>query len=497
MSGIRVTYSGLISFIIGLVGIFTGLIFTLIVTRTLATEEYGTWGLIQSLLYYAIMLEPMISFWVTREIAHGIKSGKTGIFSSGILSVVGISVYLIIAFLVGNQANVNKGILFFAFILIPVIFLNRTFSAINLGWKPHAASYGILALGLAQIPFALIFVYFLHMGITGVIFTSLLAYIVSIMVQLIYARHKINDKVKKEFLEKWLKLFWLSLYPGIANIFHVFDIVIFSIMTGSVVGIAYWSVSMIVSNVISNSAAIARAVYPKLLGENYDNHIKGNLTQVFYFGIFITALIVTFAKPSLFVLNPVYQIAVPVVILTSIYAFFGTLGGVFQLFITGKEEVDENEKSTFWDYVKSKLFFLPTLTFIQNGIYFSLLTIGLILLKNSTQIDLVIFWSIVALLTQIPFTVYLYLLARRNFGSLLDFTSILKYLLVSIGVFGMIYLLMGHFLEYNKNIFEFLPRLFMFIALGTSGYLFITYLVDSKTRKLFSAIIIEIRGNRI
>jgi len=46
MSDIRVTYSGLISLIVGAIGTATGLIFILIVTRTLSPQEFGTWGLI-------------------------------------------------------------------------------------------------------------------------------------------------------------------------------------------------------------------------------------------------------------------------------------------------------------------------------------------------------------------------------------------------------------------------------------------------------------------
>jgi len=43
MSNIRVTYSGLISLGTKFSSIITGLVFTLIVTRSLSPEEFGTW----------------------------------------------------------------------------------------------------------------------------------------------------------------------------------------------------------------------------------------------------------------------------------------------------------------------------------------------------------------------------------------------------------------------------------------------------------------------
>ena len=56
MSKIRVTYSGLISFATNLVTVVTGLIFVIIVTRTLTIEEFGTWGLISGLFAYAVVI---------------------------------------------------------------------------------------------------------------------------------------------------------------------------------------------------------------------------------------------------------------------------------------------------------------------------------------------------------------------------------------------------------------------------------------------------------
>ena len=76
--------SGLIGLAIGLSTVITGLIFILIVTRSLTQEELGTWGLIGGLITYVVILEPMISYWSTREIARDINSGKTEVISSGV-----------------------------------------------------------------------------------------------------------------------------------------------------------------------------------------------------------------------------------------------------------------------------------------------------------------------------------------------------------------------------------------------------------------------------
>ena len=158
MSGIRVTYSGLISLIITFSTVVTGGIFTLIVTRQLSPEEFGTWGLVGALTTYVIIIEPIISTWALRETARGEKSGKTALITSSIFSTVGILAYIVIAYFVGAAANADVNVILFAAILVPFLFLSKTLSAINIGWKPQGASYGLIGFEISKIPAGLIFV---------------------------------------------------------------------------------------------------------------------------------------------------------------------------------------------------------------------------------------------------------------------------------------------------------------------------------------------------
>ena len=79
MSEIRVTYSGLISLLISVVTLGTGFLFMMILTRTLSSEELGTWHLILNLLMYMVISESIFSYWVPREINRGTESGKSAL----------------------------------------------------------------------------------------------------------------------------------------------------------------------------------------------------------------------------------------------------------------------------------------------------------------------------------------------------------------------------------------------------------------------------------
>ena len=114
---------------------------------------------------------------------------------------------------------------------------------------------------------------------------------------------------------------------------------------------------------------ISRAVYPKLLEEKTKEFLSENLTLLFYFGIMLISLAVTFARPGLYALNPIYEIAFPVAIILSFEVFLSVLTNVFLLSLAGVEKVDKFENSTFKDYIKSKLFFPQTIRLIQTIIY--------------------------------------------------------------------------------------------------------------------------------
>ena len=498
MPEIRVTYTGLISLIGGIISVLTGTIFTLIITRTVTPEEYGTWGLILGLITYVSLIGPIVSYWSTRDIARNIESGKTAILSSIFLSIGAVSIYILISYLMGNYTNVEKNVLLFAAILIPAMFINGILSAINLGWKPHAISYGTLAYGISSIPLILFLIYYLDLGVTGIIISVFLANIISIIILFFYAKEKITNQFNKIFLKKWLKLSWIPIYPGAAVLIAGFDISIFTIITGSVVGLAFWTAAMVLPSMISHTGLISRAIYPKLLEEKTKEFMSENLALVFYFGILLISLVITFARPGLYALNPIYEIAFPVAIILSFEIFLSVFTNIFLLSLAGIERVDKFENSSFKDYIKSKLFFPQTIRLIQTSIYILILSVGLLILVGygSSDQELLLFWASIALVTQIPLVGILYYFVRKNITIKIEISRITKFLLTAIGAFSLTYVLTNEFLIYSPDIISFIPNVLMFGAFGVSLYIIITYLIDNKIRKLVNAIIHEIKTEK-
>ena len=123
MSNIRVTYTGFISFFVAIITVITGSIFTLILTRTLTQEEFGTWGLIGGITQYVIVFGAIITFWSTRDTARNLESGKTAILGNMLLSIVAVVFYIVISSFLSNEASLDVNIFFFSVVLIQLFFV--------------------------------------------------------------------------------------------------------------------------------------------------------------------------------------------------------------------------------------------------------------------------------------------------------------------------------------------------------------------------------------
>jgi len=141
-------------------------------------------------------------------------------------------------------------------------------------------------------------------------------------------------------------------------------------------------------------------------------------------------------------------------------------------------------------------FSIPTIVLVQSIIHITALAVGLILLGDSPQLDLVLYWVCVELIVQIPFTGYFYISLKRNVSFKLEAKRLLKYLLSTVVIFSLIYILLEKYLIYKIELIEFIPSLILFVALGGVAYLIVTYFIDNKIRELFQAIIQEIRKKK-
>jgi O-antigen/teichoic acid export membrane protein len=484
----------LYAFFVSIIGIVTGLIFILIITRNLSPEEFGTWSLIGSIIGYVMISESIINFWTTREIARGKNIGKTSLLSNIGISFGLIPIYLVISSVLTNETNALTSSMYFGLILVPVTFISQALNAINLGFKPENTSKSLLTFEIAKVPVALLFVYFLELGLEGTILAVFIAFLIKLIIQIYLTFNKIKGDFHKNLVIRWFKFSWISLYKSLPTLLSTLDIALYLVITSSVIGIAYYTASFTIANLVKHTGNISQALYTKLLAKGNLDHIKENISLQLFFGIPLVGISVLFSKPALYALNPIYSDAYIVVIFLAIKSLFFILSQTFQVILLGIEKVDLIEKPKFSNLLHSYLFQIPSFRIIKLGIYLGILIPSLYLSFNSgmSEIELIILWSLISLLIEIPNFIFYLIIVKQKIGFVIPYTPVLKYVIGTGGMASVYFLTSPILITYHESIFNFLPELILQLILCVITYVGILYLIDSKTRNLVGAIINEV-----
>jgi len=482
---------------VGLISVVTGLVFVLIITRRLSPEELGTWSLLGTMLAYFLISEKIISYWTTRQIARNEEVAKTSIFSSVIFSLGSIPLYLVFAYFVSTSSNANLETMLFGAILLPVLFISLTLRGINLGFRPQATSYGSVVFEAIKIPAALGFVFYFDLGVEGAIIAVVIAYLGSIGLQYYLARQKFRGKIDFTVLKRWLKLSWVPAYTHSPIILFQLDVVLYSILTGSVVGLAFYTVAITVARIIEHSSSITQALYPKLIATGSPDYIKENYALLMYFSIPLLGISILFSRAAVFALNPAYEAVSIVVIAFAFRSFFLVLTGPLHQILRGLETVDIEHSPKFSKLVKSQLVFVPTVRNIQYGLYLATFTTALLILNSTeaTELELVTWWSIIAASFELPFLIYFLMQVRKKVKFSFPYVRTLKYIGAMIVFVGVFFVTSDSLIKYEISIYDFLPGLLFQVAICVGVYLAITYVIDQKIRILFKAILKELTSN--
>jgi hypothetical protein len=372
---------------VGLSSIATGLAFSLIVARTLSAEEFGTWSLINVIIGYMVVSGSFINYWTIREMSRGNDSGSTSFISNLSLSLGIIPIYIAVVILFSENSNAIPESMIFGLILVPLYLISTNLSGINTSFQPQAVSKGLVVFETSRIPVALI----------------------KVIYQLFLARSKLKSKFQINYLKNWIKLSWLTFYSTGPNFFRTFDIALFTMISSSVIGIAFYVAAGTVGKLVSHAEKITIGLHPKLLsGGNY-SHISENLSLVLLFGIPLTGLSIVFSKSALYALNPIYQDAWPVVVFLALQTFFLAIVNSLQNSIVGIEQVDKHDEPNFRNFIGSNLFWVPTYRYIKLGIYLITLTIVFFYTKeNYSELTIITYWALIGFLIEAPYAIFLW-----------------------------------------------------------------------------------------
>lgn len=490
------TYSGLLGFAVAIGAMLAGLVFIITVARQFSPEEFGVWAVIISMTSYSIAAEPVISYWTTRQVARGTPVGKTSMASASMFAAGSIPVYLMSIYLFTSIEPAFFDSMLLGALLIPATFIKYTLSAINLGHRPHAVSIATAAFQATKIPAGLVLVFFLELGLEGAILAVFAAHLVDILVQLRYARLRLAVRLDFTYLWYWIRQSWIPLYGRISGVLYTLDIILYTAITGSVVGAAYYAAALVAAKMVVHTNQVSQALYPKLLAEGSRDHISENFTLLMYFAIPLLVLSVLFSRHAMFLLNPEYAVAWAAGALLAIAVFLQVIMGFARNVLKGTDDVDLEERPSYSALLKSKLFLVGTIDNVYYIVYLAALAVSLYIFRDMSESMLVMVWSSVMLAVSGPFLLYFVLLIRRHSPFRPSYGNIFRYVGGAVSMAAVFLATNDTVAVFDVNIYSYLPGLLSELAICCLTYLGITYAIDRKTRLLFGRVISEIVSRR-
>jgi hypothetical protein len=462
-----------------------GLLFTVMVTRRLSVEEFGVWQYISALLGYFILPSGIVSFWLTRDIARGGKVARVGILTNLLFSFGAAGLFAAASYPLSSGIGAN--IIFFLLcgLQLPEIYILNTLESIANATRPEIFGFGAMIYEASKVLVALALVVTLRTGLTGSIISVIMAYLAQILMMGFVLRRSIDGTLNRGAVKRWLSLFWIPIFNSTANQLLYFDTIILVALTRSTLPVAMLKAAQVFGAAIVMSGVLAAPLYPKLLAGGTASDIDTSLKMVLMFAIPSTIGVLILSEPLLSILRVEYVQAWPTLIVIALVSLVNSIMGAMDAVLTGTERVDTTNSISFKRFMRSRLSLLPSLTFIQDIVYLSLLTpITYFLTTLGAGFNMIaLSTALISLMSTTPIFYYKYRLAKRIVLFKFPLKAIFRYTLASLAMV-IVLALLYRFMAISENISTVLFTLLPTIGVAAVVYFITLLLIDDEVRRL-------------
>jgi len=485
-SEIRLRYSGFVLFASSLLSIATGLAFVLMITRSVSKEQFGIWGNISDVLSYFILLAGVLPFWTTRFVAREhAGSAKTGLIANIFISIISASIYLVLlpTILSALQISADYAMLY-TIISIQIIefYTISALEAVLLAKQPQTIGYGILIYEICRVALGFTLIIHLKLGLLGAIYSMIGPYIIQIAFYIKLTAKELKESVRWSYLKEWLKASPINLYNIVGNRIAAFTL-IFLFIYGELAR-SYYGAALIIANIIAYSTFLAYALYPKLLSKTDPQDILTSLKMVLMPAIPMTIGVIILSDSYLTILSPDYTEAKFVLSVLAIYIFSLSLSQVFSTVVVGTEKIDAKAKIPFKQLIKTRLFQIFTLPYIQSAITLPTTFFALFYMAK-TQLEAATYLALISLIVGLAVLLCTYIIAHKCLTFNFPWKRVTKYTIASAVMATLLYIIPHP------------TRLLLTVGLTVLGgivYFAILAVIDWETRELIRSIISEVKS---
>jgi len=478
---VRLRYAGLIMFMSRLFSAATGVIFTIMVTRSTSTGEFGVWSNLFDVLSYFIIMATIIPFWTTRFTAREYEgSAKTGFIANVFMSIIFAFFFIVLVPTIMSALNIPSDYTILYTIASIQILETYTLSALEAvlyAKQPQMIGYGSLIFEICRITIGFAFIIQLKLGLVGAISSMIISYILQLAFYFTLLANEFKVVIQWTYLKEWLKASPINLYNLAGSKIADF-VLIFLFVYGGELARGYYGAAITIASIISYSSSLAFALYPRLLSESNIEDVSISLKMVMMFAIPMTVGVIVLSDSYLAILKLVYAEARPVLLLLAINVLFSSTSGVFSAIISGTERIDAKAKIAFRELTKSRIFLLFTLPYIQSAI--TLPTTFFVLTSVAkTPLEAAIYLALIILLANSAMLIATYAIARKCLVFNFPWKSVSKYTLASAAM-ATVLLVIPHPTTLSKTA--------AFTLLGATIYLAILMFIDKETKLLAKSI---------
>lgn len=450
----------------------------LIITRSLSTYDFGVFQNIGDVLPYLLLFTTLIPEWATRYTARGIKdAARTSLIFNLLLSIPFLIIGFFLTPLFASIAGSRTIFFILAVIQIPIFYLKSSLEGTAGAKAPYLQGYNLIVHEVSNVTLGIFLVFFLKMGLIGVIVTLIGSNAIDVIFYTIWLIDELRPKINLSYLKSWLKISSSTIYKMIGMRLAGFDMILL-IMLGGAVSRALFGVASILGGLVWYASVLQSALYPKLLSGGDKKDVEVSVKLMMLFAVPMCIGTITLSKSLLYILNPEYAEAYPIVYVLAVSALIACFISTLDIIILGTEKLDEKLKFKMKDLISSKFFILPSFSYLQAVI---VIPVTYFLLKEVARTDLesAFYLSLIQFSVILIIFVFKFKLSRKCMKFELPSRSILKYFLAS--------LLMAAFLSVFKQPPRIIPT-FSIVFIGIALYFGVLILIDKEVRALIKAI---------
>lgn len=450
----------------------------------MTTIQYGIWTNIFDYTAIFILFSGLLPFWANRFMARGkVGTAKTSVSLQLIMAIILTLVYFPVIVLICNRIGTTNYLLIYVIsgFFILTDYMVTIFESLLQTVKPHAIGYGLFIEEVVKVGLALIVFFVFKQLFLG----AMLAIVVSYGVQVLYywyvLKGELTYRINWAYLKEWAK-------GSIVFIYNEFGVQLFSFIYillfiyGGADSRAYVQAALSFTAIVGYCSSLSFALFPKLLARtSNDKEVTQSLDTILMLALPLATTIIIMASSFLTILNKNYSVASSVLVALTVDTVIVLIHNFYASVALSMERLDAEGKIPLRQVVKSKMFKIFTIPYVQAAIALPVLYFVLTFMHlDSIQSALIVVGALIILHVTSLVIMYIFTGIRLE----VNWTTIIKYVSVSA--------IMGLLLFVTPISNQILPTIVK-ASFGLLFYVGLLSVIDLNARTLILSILKELK----